>query len=134
MTSVTRAAAAAIATKVTARTVFPVMKRDVFTEAVTVIHVFTVAPARQQQLIDLLSLAMDEWVRHARGFLGARLHRGIEGTRVALYARWRSNWDYEAMRRDPAPGAYLARALAIARLEPGIYEAARTFGPTRLQP
>jgi heme-degrading monooxygenase HmoA len=101
----------------------------VFTEAVTVINVFTVDKARQQELIDLLTRATEEWVRHAPGFLGARLHRSVDGARVALYAEWRSNWDYQAMRRDPGPRVYLSRALAIAQIESGVYEAVQTFVP-----
>jgi hypothetical protein len=31
------------------------------------------------------------------------LHRGLDGTKVTMYAQWRSVEDYEAMRRDPAP-------------------------------
>ena len=103
---------------------------NVFSETVTVINVFTVGPGRQQELIDLLIRATEEWVRHAPGFLGARLHRSVDGTKVAMYAHWRSNWDYEVMRRDPGPRAYLSRVLAIARLEAGIYEDVRNFSPS----
>jgi hypothetical protein len=48
-----------------------------------------------------------------------------------MYARWRSEKDYEAMRRDPAPLPYLQQALAIAKFEPGTYEIVQSFFPDR---
>ena len=99
----------------------------------TVINVFTVEPARQQQLIELLTRATDESVRHAPGFMSARLHRSLDGTKVTMYAQWRSNEDYQAMREDPAPLPYLEQALAIAKFEPGMYEVVQAFLPPHAQ-
>lgn len=96
---------------------------------VTLINVFTVDPARQQELIELLTRATEESVRHAAGFILARLHRSLDGTKVTMYAQWRSNEDYQAMRRDPAPLPYLQQALAIATFEPGMYEVVQVFSP-----
>ena len=88
-------------------------------KAVTLINVFTVAPERQQQLIDLLTRATERSVRNAPGFISARLHRSLDGTKVTMYAQWRSDEDYQAMRKDPAPLPYLTQALQIAtRLQP----------------
>jgi len=94
---------------------------------VTLINVFTVEPERQQELIELLTKATEESVRHAPGFISATLHRSLDGTKVTMYAQWRSNDDYQAMRRDPAPLPYLTKALEIARFEPGMYEVAHSF-------
>ena len=96
---------------------------------VTLINVFTVEPERQQQLIDLLTRATEESVRTAAGFISARLHRSLDGTKVTMYAQWRSNEDYQAMRKDPAPLPYLTQALAIAKFEPGIYVVVQSFSP-----
>jgi quinol monooxygenase YgiN len=49
---------------------------------VTLINVFTVEPARQQELIELLVRATESSVRHADGFISARLHRSLDGTKV----------------------------------------------------
>jgi hypothetical protein len=46
-----------------------------------------------------------------------------------MYAQWRSAEDYQAMRQDPGPLPFPEEALAIAKLEPGMYEIVRTFGP-----
>jgi Antibiotic biosynthesis monooxygenase len=40
---------------------------------VTLINVFTVDPAKQEELIDLLVRATEASVRHAPGFITARL-------------------------------------------------------------
>jgi len=94
---------------------------------VTLINVFTVEPHNQQRLIDLLIGATERSVRNATGFISARLHRSLDGTKVTMYAEWRSVADYEAMRADPAPLPYFEQALAIAKFEPGMYKVVRTF-------
>ena len=96
---------------------------------VVLINVFRVEPDNQQSLIDLLVEATERSVRQAAGFVSARLHRSLDGTKVTMYAEWRSAADYEAMRADPAPLPFLQQALAIARFEPGMYEVVHTFTP-----
>ena len=51
----------------------------------TLINVFTVEPANQRQLLELLALATETSVRHARGFISASLHRSLDGTKVTMY-------------------------------------------------
>ena len=97
---------------------------------ITLINVFTVEPAHQRRLIDLLTEATERSVRYAPGFISARLHRSLDGTKVTMYAQWRSITDYEAMRTDPGPLPYLQQALAIAKFEPGMYEVISTFTPS----
>ena len=96
---------------------------------VTLINIFKVQPNEQQRLIELLTQATENSVRHAPGFVSARLHRSIDGTKVTMYAQWRSSRDYEAMRADPAPLPYLNEALKIASFEPGMYEIVQEFQP-----
>jgi hypothetical protein len=50
------------------------------------------------------------------------LHRSLDGTKVTMYAQWRSVEDYQAMRENPASLPYLQQALAIAKCDPGMYE------------
>src|ERR1700744_5356371 len=96
---------------------------------VVLINVFTVAPAHQARLIELLAHATESSVRHAPGFISATLHRSLDGSKVTMYARWRSAEDYQAMRADPAPAPFLQEALQIATFEPGMYEAVEVFSP-----
>jgi quinol monooxygenase YgiN len=96
---------------------------------VTFINVFTVEPADQQRLVDILTHVTAEYVRHAAGFVASRLHRSLDGRKVAMYGQWRSMADYEAMRADPRPRSHLEEALTIARFEPGSYEVVADFTP-----
>jgi quinol monooxygenase YgiN len=96
-------------------------------EGVTLINVFTVAPANQRRLVELLTEATEVSVRRAPGFVSASLHRSTDGTKVTMVAQWRSIDDYQAMREDPAPLPFLRQALTIASFEPGVYEVVRTF-------
>jgi quinol monooxygenase YgiN len=99
---------------------------------VTVINVFTVEPARQQELIELLVRATESSVRHAEGFISARLHRSLDGTKVTMYALWRSSEAYQVMRDDPAPLPYFNQILAFAQFDPGMYEVVRPFSPASI--
>lgn len=96
---------------------------------VTFINVFTVEPANQQRLVDLLTQVTEKYVRHASGFVSSALHRSLDGTKVTMYAQWRSIEEYEAMRKDPAPLPYLQEALTFAKFEPGRYEVVELFEP-----
>src|ERR1700738_547275 len=94
---------------------------------VTLINVFTVDPANQQRLVDLLTRATDGSGKRAAGLISFTLHPNTGGTKVAMYAQWRSAEDYQAMRQDPGPLPFLEEALTIAKFEPGMYEIVRTF-------
>ena len=96
---------------------------------ITLINVFTVEPTNQQRLVELLIDATEASVRQAPGFVSAKLHRSIDGTKVTMYAQWRSIDEYQAMRQDPASFPYLQEALTISKFEPGMYEVVRTFAP-----
>jgi len=98
---------------------------------VTLINVFTVEPANQRRLVELLARATDTSVRHAPGFVSASLHRSLDGTRVTMYAQWRTIEDYEAMRRNAAPAPFLQQALALATFEPGMYEVVESYSPEK---
>jgi quinol monooxygenase YgiN len=71
-------------------------------DVVTLINVFTVEPAHQRRLVELLTEATEVSVHRAPAFVSASLHRSTDGTKVTMYAQWRSFDDYQAMRQDPA--------------------------------
>ena len=98
-------------------------------QILTLINVFTVDPANQQKLVELLTLATDTSVRKMEGFISASLHRSIDGTKVTMYAQWRSLEDYQKMRNNPNASPYLIQALAIAKFDSGMYEVVETFLP-----
>ena len=97
---------------------------------VTLINTFTVEPSNQQELIDLLADATETSVRRFPGFISAALHRSVDGTRVTMYAQWASLENYQhyrSMLSDPVASPYVAKALAIARYDPGMYEVVNVF-------
>jgi quinol monooxygenase YgiN len=95
----------------------------------TVINVFTVAPEHQTRLVDLLRQATDSSIRHVPGFVAAALHRSLDGTKVTMYAQWRTPEDYARMRERPDASPFVAEALTIARFDPGFYEVTDVFAP-----
>ena len=95
----------------------------------TAINVFSVAPENQARLVELLRRATESSVRHVPGFVGAALHRGLDGTKVTMYAQWRTPEDYARMRERPDASPFLAEALTIASFDPGFYEVSDVFAP-----
>lgn len=93
---------------------------------VTLINVFTVEPAKQKQLVDLLVHATDTAICHLPGFISANIHRSLDGTKVANYAQWRSVEDLEAMQKNPAAKPHMQEAAALAKFEAALYEVIET--------
>jgi quinol monooxygenase YgiN len=75
---------------------------------VTLINVFTVEPANQLQLVELLARATETSARHEPGLVSASLHRSLDGTKVTMHAQWRSVEDYQAMRANHAVALFAA--------------------------
>lgn len=100
----------------------------------TVINVFTVAPVRQRQLVELLARATESSVRHIPGFVSAALHRSLDGTKVTMYAQWATPEDYDRMRARPDASPFLTDALTIASFDPGFYEVTAVFAPDAARP
>lgn len=88
---------------------------------VTLINVFTVDPARQQELIDVLDAATDEFMPRVPGFVSANIHASLDGSKVTNYAQWQSREHFEAMLADPESQAHMGVASAIATAEPSLY-------------
>lgn len=91
------------------------------------INTFTIDPADQQRLIELLTKATKDTVKHMDGFITATLHKSLDGTKVTMYAKWESREKYEAMRRNATASPYLEEALSFAKFEMGAYEIVDTF-------
>ncbi|OQP38640.1 antibiotic biosynthesis monooxygenase [Niastella yeongjuensis] len=91
------------------------------------INIFTVTPDDQRRLIDLLTKATGETIKHMDGFITSTLHRSIDGTKVTMYAQWESREKYEAMRRNATASPYLEEALSFAKFEMGAYEVVEIF-------
>jgi len=96
----------------------------------TLINTFKVDPVDQQKLIELLTLATRDSVSKVPGFISSALHKSLDGTKVTMYAQWRSAEDYQNMRANPVASPYLQQALEIATFEPGMYDVVATFLPS----
>jgi heme-degrading monooxygenase HmoA len=91
-------------------------------DPVTLINVFSVEPEKQQALVELLARATNEVMSKQAGYLAARIHRSLDGRKVAVYARWRSADDFMALADDAAATAHMRRARALATFEPVLYD------------
>lgn len=94
---------------------------------VVMINVFTVAAHNQAKLLTLLETATRESIARASGFLGAKLYRSLDGTKVTMHAQWRSAEAYASMRRTGGSEQILAEALKISEFSPGMYELVESF-------
>lgn len=79
----------------------------------TLVNVFHVEPGNQQALVDLLTEATVQTMRHMDGFISANIHKSFDGKRVVNYAQWRSKEDFEAMLEDPDADSHMRRAAAL---------------------
>jgi hypothetical protein len=90
--------------------------------------VFTVEPANQDRLVDLLVEATDSVMRHLPGFVSANIHRGLDGRHVANYAQWESWEAFERMLGDPRARRHMEPILRLATNEGYLYEVVRSEG------
>ncbi|NMO90909.1 antibiotic biosynthesis monooxygenase family protein [Actinomycetospora sp. TBRC 11914] len=83
-------------------------------EQVTLVNVFTVAPERQDELVDALDRATGQVFVGDPGFVSANLHASLDGTRVVNYAQWTSREAYEAALARPEVREHIGEAAALA--------------------
>jgi quinol monooxygenase YgiN len=91
-------------------------------DVATLINVFIVTRMTQQPLVDLLTEATEQVMRHRPGFISANIHASLDGTRVVNYAQWRSRNDFQAMLDDPTAREHMSAAGSLATAEPRLYE------------
>ncbi len=88
---------------------------------VTLINVFTVEPENQQRLVDIFVEA-GEAMRKQPGFISAKIHRSLDGTRVINYVQWRSKEDLEAISNHPETTAHIDEIKKLAKGNTSLYE------------
>ncbi|MQA04377.1 MAG: antibiotic biosynthesis monooxygenase [Streptosporangiales bacterium] len=59
----------------------PTSSIDKDASVATLINVFTVAPDKQQQLVDALVRATEDVMQHYRGFVSANIYASLDGQR-----------------------------------------------------
>jgi len=90
------------------------------------INVFTVAPEKQQLLVDSLIETVNV-AQEVPGWLSARVHRSYDGTRVVNYVQYESQEAAQAVLRHLAAGGYLKRNTELGTVAPGQYEVVYTL-------
>ncbi|MGB3511625.1 MAG: antibiotic biosynthesis monooxygenase [Microcoleaceae cyanobacterium] len=90
-------------------------------EVITVIIIFTVQPDRQQELINSIAEFL-ETVKQQPGFVSANIHKSIDGVKVANYAQWQSQTDYENFIHNTELQAKAAKSREFNPSDSHIYE------------
>jgi heme-degrading monooxygenase HmoA len=93
-------------------------------KVVTLINVFTVEPANQQKLVDMLVETTEKMMKHVPGFVSASIHKSLDGVRVVNYAQWRSKQDFDAMRNSSAAQEHMKPFFEISKPDFHLYEVA----------
>ena len=88
---------------------------------VTQINVFTVAPEKQQELIDLLSEAA-AFASGVPGWISASIHRSHDGTKVVNYAQSKDLESAQSIINALREAGWLERNKALGEAHPGLYE------------
>jgi quinol monooxygenase YgiN len=96
-------------------------------EVVTLVNVFTVEPANQQKVVDMLVKATETTMKKIPGFVSASIHKSLDGVRVVNYAQWRSAQDFEAMRNNPAAQKHMKPLMEISKPDFHLYEVIDAF-------
>jgi antibiotic biosynthesis monooxygenase (ABM) superfamily enzyme len=90
-------------------------------EFITQINVFTVAPEKQQELVDLLTEAT-AFASSLPGWISASIHRSLDGTRVVNYAQSKDLESAHGIIQALRQAGWLDRNKALAEAHPGLYE------------
>ena len=85
-------------------------EREVF----TLINTFHVHSKDQDALIDELASVTEHTMKDLRGFLGASVHRSVDGHTVVNYVQWETRQHFEAMFANVDATAHLARVKTLA--------------------
>lgn len=93
-------------------------------EVMTLINVFTVAPDKQAELVDLLTGATEQVMRHLPGFVSANIHASTDGACVVNYAQWESQEAFTAMLANPSAREHMDAIRHLATSEPRIHTVA----------
>ena len=95
----------------------------------TVITTFEVTPGSAQDVLEMLSAAWDEVIRHQPGCLWGAVHLNDAQTRIATYSQWRDRRDYQAMLRSDEMRRRNRDIHAMCKsFEPVMYEVQAVFG------
>ena len=94
----------------------------------TVLTTFEMTPGTCQDLLDELTSAYEDFIRHQPGFIAAAFHVNDAQTRVASYSQWARREDFQAMLRSPEMRERNRRIHQLCRsFEPVMYDVVAAF-------
>lgn len=68
---------------------------------ITLVNLFTVEPEKQQSAADKITEIYRTIVSEQPGFISAKIHKSLDGTRVVVIAQWTTQKVFEAMQHNP---------------------------------
>jgi quinol monooxygenase YgiN len=84
---------------------------------VTLVNIFSVEPAKQQELVALLKQNTETVITSLKGWIATSMMASSDGTKVVIHSQWDSQADIDAMRADPRMHAYFPKIGALASFE-----------------
>ena len=75
----------------------------------------------------MLVEATETTMKNFAGFISATIHKSVDGVRVANYAQWRSQQDFEAMRNNPEARAHMKPLMELSKPDFHLYEVIDMF-------
>ena len=89
----------------------------------TVLTTFEMTPGTAADLMEALTDAYQQFIRHQPGYIAAALHMNDAQTRIANYSQWQRREDYMAMLRTPEMRERNRHIATLCRaFEPVMYE------------
>jgi tetracenomycin F1 monooxygenase len=83
-------------------------------EIFTLINTFHVRPSDQGALVAELAAVTERSMRHLPGFVGASVHKSVDGNYVVNYVQWETQEDFAAMFENAEAKAHMAKVKALA--------------------
>lgn len=68
---------------------------------ITLVNLFTVEPEKQQSAATKIAEIYRTIIRRQPGFISAKIHKSLDGVKVAAIASWKSEADLDAMQQTP---------------------------------
>ncbi len=93
----------------------------------TVINILSGNPENQNELIDIWSKFLNDIAKNQPGFVGASLHKSIDGKRVVSYSQWKSDEDFQKVFSDISAKSYLDKQKEISENNTNFYQIMFTF-------
>ena len=92
---------------------------------ITSINTFIVEDSsKQQRVVEILKDATQQILIKHDGFISARIHKSLDGTKVVNYVQWEDKKAIEKMLNDPSVIIHMNDVATIANVDRSLYELA----------